>query len=106
MTVTLQAFAQWPTALPVTVHSIDMAGYQATVLIDGTTHLLIERRSKPLHRQSLMAMREALKSMPVASLVLQHQSAYDEMINQPERERDNTLAVPLSLNLYPDGDGL
>ena len=105
MTVTLQEFAKWPTTLPVTVHSIDMAGYQATVLIDGKTHLLMDKIKKPLHRKSLMAMREALQSMPVASLVLQHQSAYDEMINQPERERDNTLAVPLSRNLYPDSDG-
>ena len=48
-----------------------------------------------------MHMRETLQAMPVASLTLRHQSAYDEMINQPERTNTNTLELSLSLDPYP-----
>jgi len=101
MKLTLKEFSKSSALLPVIVHSIDMAGYQATVIKDGHEYLLIAKNGKPLRHQSLMHMREALKSMPVASLVLQHQSAYDEMINQPQRHQQNTLEVPISMDLYP-----
>jgi hypothetical protein len=48
-----------------------------------------------------MHMREALSSMPIATITLRHQSAYDEMINQPQRQHANTLELPLSLDPYP-----
>lgn len=101
MKLTLKEFAKSSRQLPVIVHSIDMAGYQATVIKDGHELLLVAKNGKPLRHQSLMHMRQALKSMPVASLVLQHQSAYDEMINQPQRDHHNTLEVPISMDLYP-----
>ncbi len=101
MRITLKEFSRWPVKLPIIIHSIDMAGYHATVIIDRHEHLLIGYNDKPLRHQSLMHMREALQSMPVASLSLRHQSAYDEMINQPQRQHANTLEVPLSLDLYP-----
>jgi hypothetical protein len=101
MKMTLQQFLNCQTALPVIIHSIDMVGYQAAVIMDGEERRLVCNDGKPLRHQSLMHMREALQPMPVASLTLQHQSAYDEMINQPQRSHRNTLALPLSLELYP-----
>jgi hypothetical protein len=101
MRITLKEFSRWPAKLPLIVHSIDMAGYQAIVVIDGHEHLLIGNNRKPLHHQSLMHMREALVSMPIAAMTLRHQSAYDEMINQPQRQHPNTLELPLSLDPYP-----
>jgi hypothetical protein len=101
MRITLKEFSRWPEKLPLIIHSIDMAGYQATVVIDRHEHLLMGHNDKPLSHQSLMHMREALQSMPVATISLRHQSAYDEMINQPQRQHANTLEVPLSLDPYP-----
>lgn len=101
MKITLKEFSKCETELPVIVHSIDMVGYLATVIVDGDEYLLVGKNGKQLKYQSLMHIREALNPMPVASLVLRHQSAYDEMINQPIRQNKNTLELPLSLELYP-----
>jgi hypothetical protein len=101
MRITLKEFSRWPEKLPLIIHSIDMAGYQATVVIDRHEHLLMGHNDKPLRHQSLMHMREALQSMPVATISLRHQSVYDEMINQPQRQQANTLELPLSLDPYP-----
>jgi hypothetical protein len=101
MKITLREFSKHQTELPVIVHSIDMAGYQAAVTLNGRECLLVKENGKPLRHQSLMHMREALLAMPVASLRLRHQSAYDEMINQPERIGNNTLELSLSLDTYP-----
>ena len=101
MKITLREFFKSQTELPVIVHSIDMAGYQAAVTLNGHEYLLVTENGKPLRHQSLMHMRQALHAMPVASLTLRHQSAYDEMINQPERTNTNTLELSLSLDPYP-----
>lgn len=104
MKMTLNQFLYHPTALPVIIHSIDMIGYQASVLVDGKACRLVCDNGKPVRHQSLMHMREALQAMPIASMTLHHQSAYDEMINQPQRQQCNTLTLPLSLALYPGAD--
>jgi hypothetical protein len=101
MRITLREFSKWPEKLALIIHSIDMAGYQATVVIEGHEHLLTGKDDKPLRHQSLMHMRQALLSMPVATITLRHQSAYDEMVNQPQRQYDNTLELPLTLDPYP-----
>ena len=101
MTMTLEKFSRWQRLLPVVVHSIDMVGYQAAVVVNGEEHLLLTDNGRPLRHQSLMLMREVMDTMPVASLVLRHQSAHDEMINQPVRGGSNALEVALSLDLYP-----
>ncbi len=101
MKITLREFSKSQTELPVIVHSIDMAGYQAAVTVAEHEHVLVTENGKPLRNKSLMHMRKILQAMPVASLSLRHQSAYDEMINQPERRDHNTLEVSLSLVPYP-----
>jgi hypothetical protein len=47
MRIPLKEFSRWPEKLPLILHSIDMAGYQATVVIDGCEHLLIDNNDKP-----------------------------------------------------------
>ncbi|MEH6911538.1 MAG: DUF6482 family protein [Oceanicoccus sp.] len=101
MKITVNEFAQSPSPLPVIVHSIDMVGYQATVIIDEKECLLVGPNARPLRYQSLMQMREKLNTLPTRSVVLSHQSAYDEMINLPVNKGNNTLNVPLSSELYP-----
>lgn len=82
------------------VHSLEQALYQVTVSIDGKDYLLTENNGRPFRRHSLSEVREALQILPVERLSLRHSSAYDEMIGQPLREQENTLEVPLSLELY------
>ena len=101
MKITIKEFAQSRSPLPVIVHSIDMVGYQATVIIDEKEYLLVGANARPLRYQSLMQMREKLSTLPTSSIVLSHQSAYDEMIKLPAKEGDNTLKVALSSELYP-----
>jgi hypothetical protein len=102
MKITLKEFSSCGAHVPVIIRSIDMVGYQASVIMNDNEYRLVLDNGKPLRYQSLMHMREALRSMPVTSLTLQHQSACDEMINQPQRDHGNTLELPLSLSLYSD----
>jgi hypothetical protein len=100
MHITLNEFLEWKEELAVIIHSIDMVGYQASVIIGGKEHLLWGEDKRPFRQRSLGQMRESLKSMPVSSMILSHQSAYDEMINQPKRTEKNTLELPLSVEPY------
>ncbi|MFK8050425.1 MAG: DUF6482 family protein [Halioglobus sp.] len=99
MSITFTEFGQRQEKCQVIVLSLDQALYQVLVNVDGKETLLKEDGGRPFRCRSLQGVREALVAMPVASLVLRHQSAYDEMIGQPLRERDNTLEVKLSLDL-------
>ena len=83
------------------IHSLDQALYQVTLEVGGREHLLVENDGRSFRRHSLQQVREALQPMPVASLRLRHQSAYDEMIGQPLREASNVLEVALSLDQCP-----
>ncbi|MFT7689199.1 MAG: hypothetical protein ACI9FB_004567 [Candidatus Azotimanducaceae bacterium] len=93
--------ARWPVKLHCVLRSIDMVGYQALVIVDGQELLLVDKNDKPLCFASQMHMREALKKMPLLSLTLRHESAYEEMINQPPEEVSNALEASLSLDPYP-----
>lgn len=97
MKISVREFAGLGEKVPVIVHSLDQALYQVTVLIDGAERLLVDGKGRPLRSHSLQRVREMLRRLPVASLVLRQQSAYDEMIGQPLREGENTLEVPLGL---------
>ena len=101
MKLTFEQFAELAEPVPVTIHSLDQALYQVTLVIEGKEHLLVENSGRTFRRHTLQQVREALQTLPVASLTLRQQSAYDEMIGQPSREGPNTLEVSLSLDIYP-----
>ncbi len=101
MKLSITEFAQLEQPVPVIIHSLDQALYQVTVIVAGQPRLLVENSGRTFRRHNLQQVREALQTLPVASLVLRQQSAYDEMISQPVREGDNTLEVTLSLANYP-----
>ena len=101
MKLTFEQFAGLTEPVPVTIHSLDQALYQVTLVIEGKEHLLVENSGRTFRRHTLQQVREALQTLPVASLTLRQQSAYDEMIGQPSREGPNTLEVSLSLDIYP-----
>ena len=97
MRISVKEFAALGCEVPVVIHSLDQALYQVTVIVEGAERLLVDADQKPLRSHSLQQMREVLARLPVASLVLRQQSAYDEMIGQGVREGDNMLEIPLSL---------
>ena len=99
MKISLEALSRLDRPVPVIIHSLDQALYQVTVSIDGDIYLLTEGSGSILRRHSLQQVRELLREMPVESIKLRHQSAYDEMIGQPVRTEDNTLEVSLSLDV-------
>jgi len=101
MKMSFSEFSVLNVAVPVIIHSLDQALYQVTVEREGREYLLVENNERTFRRHSLNEIREALRNMPIASLVLRQRSAYDEMIGQVPREAENTLEIPLSLDLYP-----
>ena len=101
MKLTFTEFAKLKEPADVVIHSLEQALHQVTVDIAGKRHLLIENSGKTFRCHSLQQAREALQLLPVASLTLRQQSAYDEMVGQPVREQGNALQVPLSLKQYP-----
>ena len=101
MKMSFSEFSVLDVAVPVIIHSLDQALYQVTVEREGREYLLVENNERTFRRHSLHELREALRNMPIASLVLRQRSAYDEMIGQVPREAENTLEIPLSLDLYP-----
>ncbi|KAA1190080.1 hypothetical protein F0M18_13525 [Pseudohalioglobus sediminis] len=101
MKITFAEFTRLEQPVPVVIHSLEQALYQVTITIDDSTYLLAENNGKTFRCHSLQRAREALQTMPVASIVLRQLSAYDEMIGQPVRDQGNTLEIPLSLELYP-----
>lgn len=101
MKISFEEFAQCAEPVDVIIHSLEQALYQVTLVIDQQERLLVENDGKTFRRHSLQQVREALQTMPVLSLRLRQQSAYDEMVGQPVRESSNALDVPLSLDPYP-----
>lgn len=84
------------------IRSLDLALYQAEVSLAGGHRLLCDDAGKPLRFRTLEAARAALAPLSAGSLQLLQQSAYDEMIGQPDREQANTLAVPLAPRTISD----
>lgn len=82
----------------VIVHSLDLCLYQVSVEIDGQEHIVTDSQGKMLRAHSTLEMQTLFEELPVGKLVLRHQSAYDEMINQPVRQGSNMLEVPLGRN--------
>lgn len=77
------------------IHSLDMSLYQASAVVDGREHLVTDDDGRPLRAFNKLELLSLLRNVPAQERVLRHQSAYDEMINQPVRLEPNTLEVPL-----------
>ena len=102
MRLTINEFTALPDGADVTIHSLEQALYQVTVLLPAGPHLLVDKKGKTIRTRSLQQMREILQVLPVNTITLRHQSAYDEMIGQPPRESSNALEVKLSHEMYPE----
>lgn len=96
MTISLTELGSMEGPFKATVHSLERSLYQVTVVVDGREQLLLEDSGRTFRRRSINAVREALEGVALGELALRQESAYDEMIGHPPRERDNALTVPLA----------
>ena len=102
MKITLSELSRLADPVAATIHSLDLALYQVTVEVEGSERLVAYDDGKPFRERSLQRTREMLAEMPVASVTLRHESAYDEMIGQDVREDSNALEVNLKPLDPPD----
>jgi hypothetical protein len=101
MKLSIQAFAGLSTQADVVIHSLERALYQVTVMQDGEPCLLVDETGRAIRHHNLQRVREMLQTLPVGTITLRHESAYDEMIGQPPRDHSNALEVKLSPIDYP-----
>ena len=63
--------------------------------------MLVDKKGVTIRSRNLQSMREMLKVLPVRSITLRQESAYDEMVGQPVRESSNALEVNISHEKSP-----
>lgn len=82
------------------IHSLDMALYHASVLVDGAEYYVTDEKDQFLRAHSIVDLQRKCCRIKAKAQVLRHQSAYDEMIGAPVRQESNQLEVPLQDNQY------
>lgn len=82
----------------VIIVSLDLALYQVNVLLDGQELLVSDKKGKPLRARNTLEIEALFEGYNVKDMVLRHESAYDEMVNQPMRQGSNRMEVPLGRN--------
>lgn len=102
MKIKLQDFRRTADPMTAVVYSLDRSIYQVFLRTPAGEALLLEDDGSVFRRRNLQSVREALRDLPVTSLVLRQHSAYDEMIGHPPKEQDNLLELPLSMDDYPE----
>lgn len=77
--------------------SIDCALYTVRVVIQSQQYRVVDKNDKPYVKSSVELIKKDLQACHIADMALVHQSAFDEMVGQPDRESSNVIRVPLSL---------
>lgn len=80
------------------IHSLDLALYQVSVLVDGEEHFVTDDKGKFLRAHSILELQKQCCHLKAKKQVLRQQSAYDEMVGQPSKDGTNELEVPLRDN--------
>lgn len=79
------------------VHSIDLSLYQVSIEVDGELHYLTDDSGKMIRSFNITDLKKKLRQFDYEEMVLRHESAYDEMIGQADKQPgQNILEVPLS----------
>jgi hypothetical protein len=66
------------------------------IYVDGVSGILVDDQEKPLHFASINHVKRALMSCKVQQAELVHESAYDEMIGNPDDDYP-PMIIPLQL---------
>ncbi len=77
------------------IRAIEGGAYLAFIEVDGEEHLIVDKKGAPLKSFNKIDLQKAFSAFTLGATVLQHESAYDEMIGQPMRQSSNRLEVPL-----------
>ncbi|MAD88712.1 MAG: hypothetical protein CMK64_03335 [Pseudoalteromonas sp.] len=78
-------------------HSLDLALYNVSAVIDGQEYMITNERGERLKSHNFVALQKQLKNVKAKKQVMRQLSAYDEMVGGPEKA-DNLLEVPLGDN--------
>ncbi|RNF49303.1 hypothetical protein EBI00_13135 [Marinomonas hwangdonensis] len=78
----------------VKLHSLESNLYQLSIVIDGQEEYIKTDQGRFLTSHNKLELQALFKDKTVGSMVLCHQSAYDEMVGQPIG-KGNALEVPL-----------
>ncbi len=78
----------------VKLHSLESNLYQLSIVIDGQEEYIKTDQGRFLTSHNKLELQALFKDKAVGSMVLCHQSAYDEMVGQPIG-RGNAMEVPL-----------
>lgn len=100
MKLLLEQLAEMQTISQAVIASIDMSLYQLFVVTPSGERLVWKNEQQPLTARSIGLLREQIKNIVIENVLLRHDSTYDEMINQPPREK-NTLEVKLRQDQLP-----
>ncbi|CCQ11379.1 hypothetical protein PALB_22700 [Pseudoalteromonas luteoviolacea B = ATCC 29581] len=82
----------------VIVHSVDLALYQVSVVINHVEYYLKEDNGQFVKALNPLEVQKRFDGISYLQMVLRHESAYDEMVGQPLRDGRNVLEVPFGQN--------
>lgn len=82
----------------VIVHSLEMALYQVSVVINNVEYYVTDEQGEFIRDLSPLNIQKRFHNIGYAEMVLRHTSAYDEMCGQPEKVASNMLEVPYGKN--------
>jgi len=78
-------------------HSLDLALYNVSVVIDGKEYMVTDEKGLRLKSHNFVALQKQLKNVKAEIQVMRQLSAYDEMVGGPSKI-NNQLEVPLGDN--------
>lgn len=78
-------------------HSLDLALYNVSAVIDGQEYMITDERGERLKSHNFVALQKQLKNVNANLKVMRQVSAYDEMVGGPDKI-NNVLEVPLGDN--------
>ncbi len=96
MRICIDELHRWQPLGTVIIRSLDLSLYHAIAVIDGREHLIADAEGKPLRYHSIMGFKRRLAGFTIERMLLEQNSAYDEMIGQAPRSQANTLRVPMT----------
>ena len=98
MTISLSKLNKYFRVDKLIYHSVDLALYQVSAVIDGEEHFITDDKNVLLRSSNIINLQKLLRNVAAESAVLRHTSAYDEMIGSPPKKSSNALEVPLADN--------
>ena len=98
MIISLSKLEKFFSIEKVIIHSLDLSLYQASVLVDNKQLYITDNKRRFIRATSVTAMQKILSNVKTGNMVLQQNSAYDEMIGLPASYGSNSMEVPIHDN--------